>query len=70
MKDKIMYFFMLVIVLFALIQQFAAPVLIDVKIYENREDGAMFYCATGTLTDPPFRFVGTGSVPEGDESYC
>lgn len=49
---------------------FAAPVLVDVKIYENRESGDMIYCATGSLTDPPNRFVGNGSVPEGDESYC
>lgn len=49
---------------------FLAPiVLIDVEIYEM-EDGSFIYCATGTLTDPPARHVGSGAVPRGDESYC
>lgn len=47
----------------------AAPVLINVEIYEM-DDGSFIYCATGTLTDPPARHVGSGAVPAGDESYC
>ena len=49
----------------------APVVLIDVEIYEHRESGDMIHCATGSLTpDPPWRHVGSGAVPDGDESYC
>ena len=47
----------------------APVILIDVEIYEM-EDGSYIYCATGSLTDPPARHVGSGAVPDGDESYC
>lgn len=67
----IVEYLLAVIVILLLILEFRfAAALIDVEIYENRETGKMFYCATGSLTDPPFRYVGSGAVPEGDESYC
>jgi hypothetical protein len=68
LESKLLLLALVVVLIFGV---FLAPVvLIDVEIYENREDGSMFYCATGTLTDPPFRHVGSGAVPDGDESYC
>ena len=57
-----------IILLLFNIAYFAAPVMVDVKIYEV--EGKYIYCATGTLTNPPARYVGEGSVPKGDESYC
>lgn len=49
--------------------RFAAPVMVDVKIYASGDPEAYIYCATGSLA-PPARFVANGSVPEGQESYC
>ena len=47
-----------------------APVLIDVKIYEHRESGELIYCSTGTLADPPWRFVGSGAVQAKFATPC
>ena len=47
----------------------APPVMIDVEIYASGDPEEYFYCATGTLA-PPARYVSSGSVPEGQESYC
>ena len=46
-----------------------APVMIDVQIYATGDPEQYIYCATGTLA-PPARFVGSGAVPKGQESYC
>jgi len=43
---------------------------VDVEIYTNRETGKTIYCATGSLTDPPFRHDGAGTIAKGKESYC
>ena len=57
-----------VMLLLALVMK--APVLVDVKIYEHRESGELIYCSTGTLPDPPWRFVGNGAVKHGQTSGC
>ena len=59
----------IVIGLLAALVWLAAPVMIDVEIYASGDPEKYFYCATGTLA-PPARFVASGSVPEGQESYC
>ena len=64
---SVIIIFMLAIVLGILLAP--VPVLIDVSIYEM-EDGSFIYCATGSLTDPPARYVSQGAVPKGGESYC
>lgn len=48
----------------------APVVMIDVEIYAAGDPEKFFYCATGSLNVPPARFVASGAVPEGDESYC
>lgn len=77
MIDKLIAFLQSKLLLLALVvvlmfQVFLAPVvLVDAVAYENREDGHIIYCATGSLTDPPYRRMpGSVSVPKGDESYC
>ena len=70
MNEKLLYAVLGIVLALLLYLTFAPVVLIDVEIYENRETGKMFYCASGSLTDPPFRYVGSGAVPSGDESYC
>lgn len=75
MIDKLIAFLQSKLLLLALVvvlmfQVALAPVvMVDVKIYEM-EDGSYTYCASGTLTDPPARYVGTGAVADGKESYC
>ena len=43
--------------------------MIDVEIYASGDPEEYIYCATGTLA-PPARYVSSGAVPEGQESYC
>ena len=47
----------------------APPVMIDVEIYASGDPEEYFYCASGSLA-PPARYVSSGAVPEGQESYC
>lgn len=62
----------LVLIILLLVFQLQAQLaaLVDVKIYEHRESGELIYCSTGSLPDPPWRFVGNGAVPHGDTSGC
>ena len=61
---------MAVLLLLSIVLLLKAPVLVDVKIYEHRESGELIYCSTGTLPDPPWRFVGSGAVKHGQTSGC
>ena len=69
-RDRIGFMLAVIIILpLTNIAYFAAPVLIDVKIYAVGDPEEYIYCATGSMV-PPARYVGTGSVPSGQESYC
>ena len=70
MNEKLLYALLGIVIALLLYQVFAPAALVDVEINENRESGDLIYCATGSLEDPPNRYVGSGSVPKGDESYC
>lgn len=68
--NHITEFLLGVIIALLLYLVFLAPVvMIDVEIYAVGDPEEFIYCATGTLA-PPARFVASGSVPKGDESYC
>lgn len=60
---------LIAVLLIAQIIFLAPPVMIDVEIYATGDPEEYIYCATGTLA-PPARFVASGAVPEGQESYC
>ena len=47
---------------------FAAKV--AVEIYKNEEDGEMTYCESGTLVDPPFTYMGSGTIDGDKASAC
>lgn len=47
---------------------FAAKV--PVEIYKNQEDGEMTYCESGTLVDPPFTYMGSGTIDGDKASAC
>jgi hypothetical protein len=67
LQSKLLLLALVVVIMFGV---FLAPVaMVDVEIYKM-EDGSYIYCASGTLTDPPAKHISSGSVPEGDESYC
>lgn len=71
--EKVVFALILAILALTLVHtlnpRFAAVVMVDVEIY-RMEDGTYIYCATGSLTDPPATHISSGSVPDGDESYC
>jgi len=69
MREKIGLFLMALSVLMLAALMFAPVVMVDVEIY-RMEDGSYIHCASGSLTDPPATHIGSGAVPEGDESYC
>lgn len=60
---------LVILLVLGVIEALAPVAMIDVEIY-RMEDGSYIYCATGTLTDPPATHISSGSVPDGDESYC
>ena len=67
--EQLIFTFLVVLILFSMTFLLAPVAMVDVEVY-RMEDGTYIYCATGTLTDPPATHISTGSVPEGDESYC
>ena len=67
--ERVTFGLLLAILALGLLQLFAPVAMVDVEIY-RMEDGSYIYCATGTLTDPPATHISSGSVPDGDESYC